>query len=143
MQRRTSTFILCTAVILMLTPVPVGSVNASAANDGISLVLKQQESNILSLELEFSKKNKGSLERTFSFLDWGPNGYATGFLISGGIALTAYHVVSGDLAITRRNCSVSKIRTSSMLRYMLMAARRRLSRLIKMRTWPSCQSAYH
>ena len=102
MQRRTSTFILCTAVILMLTPVPVGSVNASAANDGISLVLKQQESNILSLELEFSKKNKGSLERTFSFLDWGPNGYATGFLVSGGIALTAYHVVSGDLSDTKK-----------------------------------------
>src|SRR5713226_4576003 len=62
-----------------------------------SEIVKQQERNTISLELEFTKKNPNALQRVFSFLNWGPNGYATGFLVGDHLVMTAYHVVSGDL----------------------------------------------
>src|SRR5260370_19628276 len=62
-----------------------------------SEIIKQQERNTISLELEFTKKNPNALQRVISFLNWGPNGYATGFLVGGHLVMTAYHVVSGDL----------------------------------------------
>ena len=60
-------------------------------------ILKQQERNTVSLELEFTKKSPNALQRVISFLNWGPNGYATGFMVGGHLMMTAYHVVSGDL----------------------------------------------
>jgi S1-C subfamily serine protease len=102
MRGRLSTFAYFTIGVILLSPVLSGCLISASAKEGISSVLKHQESYILSLELEFSKKNQGSLERAFSFLDWGANGYATGFLVANGIALTAYHVVSGDLSDNKR-----------------------------------------
>jgi S1-C subfamily serine protease len=102
MQSRPSTFAVFSTVIILLLPMLSDLGIAVAAGDGISPALKQQEINILSLELEFSKKNQGSLERALTFLDWGTNGYATGFLVGNGIALTAYHVVSGELSDNKK-----------------------------------------
>jgi len=60
-------------------------------------LVKQNERNTVSLELEFTKKNPNALQRVISFLNWGPNGYATGFVVGDHLVMTAYHVVSGDL----------------------------------------------
>ena len=102
MRARLSVFACFSAGMILLSTVLSGPSNSASAKDGISPVLKQQVSYILSLELEFSKKNRGSLERAFSLLDWGANGYATGFMVANGIALTAYHVVSGDLGDNKK-----------------------------------------
>ena len=62
-----------------------------------SEIIKRQERNTISLDLEFTKKKASGLQRVISFLNWGPNGYATGFLVGGRLVMTAYHVVSGQL----------------------------------------------
>jgi len=102
MPRRLSISASFVAVIIFLSPVPCGFAVSAPAKDGVSPVLRQQESYILSLELEFTKKNQSSLQKAFTILDWGINGHATGFLVANGIALTAYHVVSGDLSDNKR-----------------------------------------
>lgn len=102
MGRRLSTIACLVAATILLSPVLPGFLISASAKDETSPALKQQESFIVSLELQFSKKNQGSLERAFSFLERGTNGYATGFLVGNGLALTAYHVVSGDLSDTKR-----------------------------------------
>src|SRR6202521_4985810 len=85
---------LCSLVLVALA---LCSVAIPCLGKNSSEVVKQNEHNTISLELEFSKKNPNALQRVISFLNWGPNGYATGFLVGGRLVLTAYHVVSGDL----------------------------------------------
>jgi len=66
-------------------------------------VQKQQERNILSLELAISRKNRDSLEGAISLLFGAdPNGYATGFLVGDGLVMTAYHVISGELSDAKK-----------------------------------------
>ena len=61
--------VICMALAISMTTL------RSAAQDGSTKALKQQERYTLSLELEFSKKDRNSLERAISILfDVGPNG---------------------------------------------------------------------
>lgn len=83
--------------IFMIAPLALCLLATSGTARNIADVLKQQERNTISLDLEFSKKNPNALQRVISFLNWGPNGYATGFLVGGRLVMTAYHVVSGTL----------------------------------------------
>ncbi len=83
-----SVVLLALALALLVTP---------CLGRNSSEIVKQQERNTISLELEFAKKNPNALQRVISFLNWGPNGYATGFLVGDHLVMTAYHVVSGDL----------------------------------------------
>lgn len=89
MKRQLGSFLLVALTVSMLA-------QTSSAKD-TTAIMKQQERNSISLDLEFSKKNQNPLQRVISFLNWGPNGYATGFLVGGRLVVTAYHVVSGDL----------------------------------------------
>jgi S1-C subfamily serine protease len=81
----------------MIVPFAVCLLATPGAGKTVADILKQQERNTISLDLEFGKKNPNALQRVISFLNWGPNGYATGFLVGGRLVMTAYHVVSGDL----------------------------------------------
>jgi S1-C subfamily serine protease len=83
--------------IFMIVPFALCLLATPGSARNIADVLKQQERNTISLDLEFSKKNPNALQRVISFLNWGPNGYATGFLVGGRLVMTAYHVVSGTL----------------------------------------------
>ena len=62
------------AVTILLSPVFPGVFISASAKDGISPVLKQQESYILSLELEFSKKNQAHFKERSRFLIGEPMG---------------------------------------------------------------------
>jgi S1-C subfamily serine protease len=96
MARKTCSFTFLAVVLFVLAPKCVGQ-------DTAVRVQKEQERNIMSLDLEFSKKSGDSLEGTLSLLfGVDPNGYATGFLVGDGLLMTAYHVVSGDLSDAKK-----------------------------------------
>jgi len=88
MKRQLAGFLLSALVVTILAP-------ANRAKETPNL--RQQESNSISLEMEFSKRSQNPFQRVISFLDPEPRGYATGFLAGGHLVITAYHAVSGEL----------------------------------------------
>ena len=96
MERKIAGLALVVVSLFMFAPKCLGQKSKAQ-------VVKQQASNTLSLELEFSKKNRNNLQRAISvLLALGPNGHATGFLVGDGLVMTAYHVVSGELSDSKK-----------------------------------------
>jgi S1-C subfamily serine protease len=76
---------------------------ASAADDPLSRVVRQNQANTISVSLQFTKKNLSAIMRVIMGEGaFDANAKATGFLVGDGLVMTSYHVVSGALSKPKR-----------------------------------------